>query len=42
MNKIFALMNYATNTGDTTMIVFIVLGVIAAGLLVFVGMRRKK
>ncbi|MCL1859351.1 MAG: LPXTG cell wall anchor domain-containing protein [Oscillospiraceae bacterium] len=36
--------NYSPNTGDTPweMIIFIGLGVIAAILLVFVGMKRRK
>jgi len=36
------LINSVPNTGDTTMIVFIILGIVAIALLVFVFMRKKK
>jgi len=34
--------NYSPNTGDSKMIIFVVLGIIAVVLLIFVGMRRRK
>ena len=34
--------NYSPNTGDSKMIIFVVLVIVAVALLIFVRMRRKK
>jgi len=34
--------DYSPNTGDTSMFIFIALGVVAVGLLIFITTRRKK